>query len=116
MHRVLRIREADRSIFNDLKSGKKRVETRAATSLYKNLARGDTVTFVCGKSRLTKTISKVYRWKSIDAIARQVNFKHVMPEVSSLAEMKRVYARFPKYADKIRLHGLLGLEFATIRG
>ena len=108
MHLLLRIRQADKEIYEDLRSGAKSIETRAATAKYQKLAKGDTVTFLCGKDRFSKRVGKVYRWKSITAMAKAVPFKKVMPRAASLAEVRKIYASYPGYAEKIREHGLIG--------
>ncbi|HEX8591466.1 MAG TPA: hypothetical protein VF696_01815 [Candidatus Paceibacterota bacterium] len=110
MQLLLRIRQADRDIYDDICSGKKVIETRAATSRYGAIALGDTVTFSCGKDRHTKTVGKVYHWPSIEAMAEEVTFEKVMPRCSSLDEVLKVYGSYPGYAEKIRKCGLVGFE------
>ena len=107
---ILRFRQTDRGIFDDIHSGKKRVETRAATVKYKNIKPGDVVVFVCGEDKLVKTVTKVYRWKSIDEMVKEIPFKKIMPSISSVEAMKKVYSSYPNYDQKIKEFGLLGWE------
>ncbi len=44
---VFRFRTINKDIFEAIKSGKKKVETRAATEKYRNIKAGDTVKLVC---------------------------------------------------------------------
>ena len=108
MNRTARIRKADKGILEDLKSGRKSIETRAATRKFQSLAAGDTLTFVCGDERVTLRVRKVYRWKSVDAMARAISYKNVMPRAASLREVKAAYASWPRNEENIRKHGLLG--------
>lgn len=53
---TLRFRAANKDIFLDIKSGKKTVETRAATVKYQDIKDGDLIILVCGKDRFEKTV------------------------------------------------------------
>ena len=110
MERILRIRESDRLVYDDIASGKKRLETRAASANYAKLREGDTVTFVCGSDRLSKTIKKAHRWRSIDAMLRLVSYTDIFPHATSVAEVKRIYASYPGYVEKIKANGIIGFE------
>ncbi len=45
-------------------------------------------------------------------MVKEIDFKKIMPSVSSIDEMKKVYASYPDYEKKIKEHGLLGFELA----
>lgn len=105
---TLRFRQVDKDNFDEVKDGTKFIETRAGTIKYQPIEVGDTLTFVCGKERCIKKIAKKFRWPSIDAMVKEIDFKKVMPSIKSVEEMKRVYASYPDYEQKIKEHGLLG--------
>lgn len=107
---TLRFRQVDRNNFEEVRDGSKSIETRAATIKYRPIEVGDTLTFVCGKDRFIKTISKKYHWAGIDEMLKEVPLKKVMPSVSSVEDMKKTYASYPGYDLKIRELGLLGFE------
>lgn len=107
---ILRFRQADKKLFNEVKDGSKSIETRAATVKYKPIEVGDTLTFVCGNERLLKTITKKYHWKSIDQMVKQIPYQNVMPSVPTVKAMKKIYASYPGYDEKIGEFGLLGFE------
>src|SRR5690349_148874 len=107
---TLRLRKTDTEIFNDIRTGRKSVETRAATKRYLPVAAGDTLTFVCGKDRFTKTITKRFHWKSITAMLKEVPFQKIMPSVGSVENLKKAYASYPGYKEKLRKYGLLGFK------
>jgi len=107
---TLRFRAADKKNFDEVKSGVKSIETRAGTVKYQPIEVGDTLTFVCGKSRCVKKIVKKFHWPSINAMVKKIDFKKVMPSVDSVEEMKKIYASYPDYEQKIKKYGLLGFK------
>lgn len=107
---TLQLRKTDTGIFEEVRGGTKSIETRAGTIKYQPIEIGDTLTFVCGEERLVKKIVKKFHWPSVDAMVKEIDFKKVMPSVSSVEEMKKAYASYPDYKQKIREHGLFGFE------
>lgn len=105
---TLRFRAVDKDNFDEIKSHAKSIETRAATVKYRPIEVGDTLTFVCERERLVKKVVKKFHWPSIDTMAREIDFKKVMPSVSSVNEMKKVFSSYPNYDTKIRKYGLFG--------
>ena len=110
MKHVLRIRAGDRDIFSAIKSGKKRIETRAATPKYRTLAKGDTVVFVCGSERFERTIRRVRTFKTVSALLRVYAPQDVNPRTATRAELIAMYDSFPGYREKLRRYGLVAFE------
>ncbi len=107
---VLRFRQVDRSNFEHVRSGLKTIETRAATVKYQSIAVGDTLTFVCGVERFVKKIVRRWHWPDVDTMVQEVSFKDIAPDAVSVDNLKKMYASFPGYEEKIRTYGLLGFE------
>lgn len=107
---ILKFRAVDKKNFDEVKSGVKAIETRAATIKYHPIVVGDTLTFTCGKECLTKKVAKKFHWPSIDAMVQEVNFKKIMPSIESVDAMKKVYASYPGYDEKIKQYGIFGFE------
>ncbi len=107
---ILRLRAEDGSVFNCLKNGSKSIETRAATSRYRNIKPGDTLVFVCGSKKLIKQVKKVRKFKTIVGLQRTLKYKKIMPWLSSAKEMEKEYYKFSGYKEKIKKFGLIGLE------
>ncbi len=107
--RVLRINKNSKFIFEAIKEGKKSVETRAASVRYKNISIGDVLIFTCGDKRLEKEVKRVKRFASIHSLLKSVNFKKVMPWVSSVKEVEKSYYKFPGYKEKIKQLGLIAM-------
>jgi ASC-1-like (ASCH) protein len=107
---TLRFRAVDKINFDEVRSGDKSIETRAGTIKYQSIEVGDTLTFVCDGDRFIKKITRKFYWVNIDAMVNEIDFKRVMPSVDSVDEMKKVYASYPNYEEKIQENGLLGFE------
>ena len=103
---IFRFRVVDRARFEEVRSGLKEIETRAATVKYKPIAVGDTITFVCGKKRFKKTIAQKHHFKSPEAMLKKLQLKRIMPSIKNLSEMKERYASYPDYEKKIKKFGL----------
>ena len=104
---ILRIRETDKFVFDSIKKGDKTVETRAATDRFRNIEVGDILVFVCKKERIEKEVVKINHFKSIEDMTKVIDFKKIMPFVSSVKEMKEIYYSFSGYREKIREFGLI---------
>jgi len=104
---TLRFREIDKKNFDQVKSGLKSVETRAATVKYQPIKTGDELIFVCGKERFAKKVVDRKHFSSIDSMVKEIPLKKIMPDVKSLAEMRKVYSSFTDYDQKIKQFGIL---------
>lgn len=106
---TLRMRAADEDIFEDIIAGRKTVETRAASVRYKDIKPGDGLIFVCGKRSLSRTVKKLKVFPSLEAMAEEIPIKEVMPGAADLEAMRKVYAHFPGYKEKLEHFGILAL-------
>jgi len=107
---VLRFREINRDIFNAIKIGKKKVETRASTIKFKNVKKGDMILFLCGKSKFQKKIKGAYHFKNINGLLKKYPIKKINLRISSRSELEKMYSGFPGYRDKIEKSGLISME------
>lgn len=107
---TLRFRAVNKDIFLDIKSGKKTVETRAATKKYKNIVAGDTIVLVCGKERFEKKVKKTKIFKSIKALVKTYSINKIMPHLTTEKELQEAYYSYPNYKEKIKKDGLITLE------
>ncbi len=110
MKHTLRFRKADKIIFDQIKNGAKKVETRAATVKYKNMKTGDTLVLVCDGEKLERKIKKATIFATIDSMLRKYNIWDIMPGFSTKAELEKAYNSFPGYREKLRKCGLIALE------
>lgn len=108
---VLRLRAADKEIFDAIKTGNKKVETRAATKKYKNIQAGDIVVFVCDKKKFRKTVKRVRHFRSVSAMLKVYKVKDIMPKLRTKKELEAAYHGYPHYREKIKRSGLVALEF-----
>ena len=107
---TLRFRTINKKMFLDIKSGKKTIETRAATEKYKNIKAGDILVLSCGKEKFEKTVKKTKIYKSIKSIAEAYSLKKIMPEIDSDKKLREAYYSYPNYKEKIKKFGLIALE------
>ena len=106
----LRFREADRNIFEAIRKGKKKVETRAASPKFINIKTGDYVKLVCGKDSFKKRVKGAKIFKTISAILRKYKAKEINPLAKSKSDLENMYDSFPNYREKIKEYGLMVLE------
>jgi ASC-1-like (ASCH) protein len=108
---TLRFRTVNSDIYEAIIDGTKKVETRAATSKYRAIAPGDTVTLVCGSRRSKKTVAKVSLFDSVEALVKQYDPEEINPSISTFEELAAMYESFPGYREKIKKCGLVAFEF-----
>ena len=107
---TLLFRAADKRNFLEIKNGTKVVETRAATPKYREVKKGDILVIVCGKDRLEKKVKRVRVFPSIGAMTKTISYKKIMPSVSSVAEMRKVYYGYSGYREKLKKYGVIAFE------
>ena len=110
MKYTLRFRMINKNTFLDIKSGKKTVETRAATEKYRDIKDGDLIVLACGKERFEKTVKKAKIFKTIKALVKAYPINKIMPNISTEKELRDAYYSYPNYKEKIKKFGLIALE------
>mgnify|MGYP001572091650 FL=1 len=108
---ILRFRQVDRDIFKDIRSGKKRVETRAATVKFRNIKSGDVVVFVCGGDKFERKVKSTQIFKDIKILLKSYKIRDIAPRLSSEKDLIKMYHSFPGYEEKIAKFGLIALRF-----
>lgn len=107
---TIRFRKVNYDIFKAIVSGKKKVETRAATIRYKSIRPGDTIKLVCGKNRAQKTVKGVKIFKSIRGLLKKYRAQDINPKIKTGEELVKLYYSFPKYREKIKKYGIIAIE------
>ncbi|MBM3271782.1 hypothetical protein FJY94_00625 [Candidatus Kaiserbacteria bacterium] len=108
----LEFREVDRVRFEEVRSGLKGIETRAATDKYRAMEEGDVITCTCGQDSFSKRIVRKWHWRTIEAMLAEVPLQRIMPDVHSLEQARARYATYPGYPEKIATYGIVGFELA----
>jgi ASC-1-like (ASCH) protein len=106
----LEIRDINKDIFEAIRDGKKKVETRAATPKYSDIKSGDRVDFVCGNESFVKQIKKVETFKTISEMLDKYEVEEINPKIRSEKELEDMYYSFPNYKEKIEKYGLIAFE------
>lgn len=104
---VIRFRVKDKRNFDEIASGAKAIETRAATDKYRKIEAGDTLVIVCGKNKIEKKVKRAEIYKTLDAMFKKINFKKIMPSQPSVGECKKIYITYNGYAEKLKTFGVV---------
>ena len=104
---TLRFRAVNKDIFEAIISGKKKIETRAATKKYRNVKAGDTIILVCGSKRINKKVSKVELFKSMATVLKKYKPENINPKTHTTKEVRDMWYSFPGYKEKIKKYGLI---------
>lgn len=107
---ILRFRKINKDILGAIRSGKKKVETRAATERYRNIKAGDTAKLICGKDSFEMKVKKATTFKSITAVLKKYKPETINPKTHTAKEARDMWYSFPGYKDKIRKYGLIAVE------
>ncbi len=97
----------NKDIFQAIKSGKKKVETRAFSPKYKKIEKGMTVTVTCDGESFDKMIGKVEVFKSVEALLQKYNPEDINPRLHTQEEVFAMYDSFTGYTEKIQQFGLI---------
>ncbi|MBX4190203.1 hypothetical protein KW791_02830 [Candidatus Parcubacteria bacterium] len=107
---TLRIAAKDKEIFEAIKTGKKKVETRAASARNGLMKEGDSIVFVLGSQKITKKIKKAKVYKTIGAMLRVYKVKDIAPHLKTPSQLRDMYQQFSGYAGKIKKFGIIAVE------
>lgn len=107
---TLRFKAVDVENFNQIKSGEKSIETRAATVKYQPVKTGDELLFTCGEEKLTKKVKAKYHFSDIDEMVKKIPFAKIMPSAKSIEEVKKIYSSYTGYDEKIKQFGIFAFK------
>lgn len=108
--RQLRVRQADREIFEAVRMGRKKVETRAASPKFSNIKAGDTIILKCGREKIEKKVKKAVIFKEIKDVFKKYRPQDILPGAKSSAELEKMWFSFPGYKEKTKKYGVICLE------
>ena len=106
---ILRFRAVNRDIFEAIVSGKKKIETRAASAKYKDIKAKDIVVLACGKKRIEKRVKKTEHFSSVAAILQKYKPETINPKTHTIKEATEMWHSFPGYKEKIKKFGLIAI-------
>jgi ASC-1-like (ASCH) protein len=107
---ILKIAQTGRYIFDAIKKGQKKIETRAGTEKYQKIVAGDILVFSCGKDSFEKEVKKVKHFKTIKALLKVYKPQEINPKTKTEKETVEMYYSFPDYEQKIKDFGILAFE------
>jgi ASC-1-like (ASCH) protein len=97
-------------VFDAIKNGEKKIETRAGTVRYKNIKAGDIFVLSCGNKKFEKMIRKVSHFKSISSLVKKYSPKEINPKINTEKELTQMFFSFNGYKEKIKKFGILAFE------
>jgi len=90
--------------------GKKTVEGRINSSIFRRLSLGDTVTFFSRKSEVTVVINRVRRYSSFREMAEYEGVSALVPVITSVNDAVNLYRSFPRYREREGKFGVVALQ------
>lgn len=106
----LKFRAVNRDIFDAIRAGAKKVETRARDEKFRDITRGDAVMLMCEDDTFTKTVQSVEVFATIEALLKKYSPQDINPACATEEDIRAMYYSFPGYKEKIEEHGLIALE------
>ncbi len=97
-----------------IKSGRKTVEGRIATTTFLSIHAGDSIEFFSNTDRVLCKVSGVGRYPSFREMLSKVGTENCLPGTRSLEEGVRIYDSIPSYAEKSARFGVLALHITKI--
>lgn len=106
----LKIRAVNRGIFEAIRTGEKKVETRAATAKYRKIEKGNIVQFVCGREKFVRRVVAARVFPNVAALLKKYQPSQINPSIGTVTELRKIYYSFPGYREKIKKYGLIAWE------
>lgn len=106
----INFRQENIDIFESIKNGRKKIETRAATPKFIDIKVGDDIECICGKDTFVKKVKEVEIFKSIPDLLERYEVGDINPFLKTAEELKDMYYSFPDYKEKIDKYGLIAFE------
>lgn len=107
---TLVVAQKDKDIFDMIRSGQKKVETRAYTVKYHEITAGDMLIFSCDGEKFEKNIAKVTHFKTIPDVFKVYAPDTIHPGIGSEEALIAKWHSFTGYKEKIAENGLLAFE------
>ncbi len=96
-----------KEIFNAIKSGKKKVETRAFSPKYKKIEKGMAIVVSCDGETFEKKVGKVEIFKNVEDLLKNYTPEDINPHLHTKEEIFAMYDSFTGYTEKIKEFGLI---------
>ncbi len=107
---TLSIAEINRDTFYFIRSGKKKIETRACSPKYRKVKAGEILVLSCAGEKFERKIKKVFYFTSIKEILKKYTPNQINPAVHTEQEITQAWHSYPGYKEKIKKFGLIAFE------
>lgn len=99
-----------RQTFELIRDGRKRLETRAGSKEYFQIAPGDSIEFSCGEDMTSKKVVRIEKFPSLESLLTRYQPADLNPAWGSSEEARQAFLSFPRYEKRIQDFGLLVFE------
>lgn len=100
----------DFDIWQLIKDGKKKVETRAGGPKYQHIKSGDNLVLSCKGKKFKKHIKKVTHFKTLTALFKMYKPETIHPGIGGVKELIAKLNSFTGYKERIKQYGMLAFE------
>ena len=107
--KILEFFPDDKDIFEAVVRGEKTIETRAGGK-YDDIKGGDTIELVCGNQRISKKVSKIELFESVEDILKKYKPRTLNPNISTAEEARKMWEGSPGYKERLRKYGLVAFH------
>jgi ASC-1-like (ASCH) protein len=99
---------------NLIKDGKKTIEGRINSGMFRSMKVGNEVCFFCGHETVYCKITKIERFQSFDEMLQDDNFKAYIPDAKTRVDAVRVYDNIPSFTERARVSGVLAIYIEKV--
>ena len=85
----------NKRIFEALRDGRKKIETRAGSQQYLEIKADDTIEFSCAAEKFSRIVKKISHYKNLDDLFDTYTPNEINPEINSYDELKKCMRHFP---------------------
>jgi ASC-1-like (ASCH) protein len=112
--------EQNRKTFENIRSGKKRIETRDGTAPdtesrynYSKIKAGDRIKFICNEDYFFKSVYKVRHYPDFEDFLLKENLAEIFGKGTTKERAKEIYLGFPNnYPQRLAKYGMVVIELS----
>lgn len=99
----------------EIEKGSKKYDARPATPFFQEFTKGKRVKWFSKQNSVLTEIEEVHKFRTIDEMFKQFNFKEVFPHVKTIEEAKQIYKNNPENESKIKKFGMVLLKLKVVK-
>lgn len=104
-----------RPFITQIRSGKKTIEGRINSGMFRRFRQGDTVRFFSGADGVRCEITAIRSYRSFGDMLQAEGYQRCLPYERSLQDAINVYDRIPNYPQRAAQSGVLAIELRVLQ-